>query len=135
MPGDRSSDPRNNPEMPSFVLVFAAPRAMFVAMPRVLLVLVLVTFTACAGGDGPPPPGGGFGAIGASCFAAYDCASGFCCKSPPCRGGMCTYACRDDFDCPPGARCDGGACFWACLRDTDCAIGQSCKKQHSVCQY
>ncbi|MFZ5894121.1 MAG: hypothetical protein ACOY0T_23880 [Myxococcota bacterium] len=104
-------------------------------MIRAAVLVLLGLVFACSGGDGPPPPRGGVYGIGALCSNPYDCGSGFCCKSPPCGGGMCTYACRDDFDCPNGARCDGGACFWACFDDRECAPRQSCKKQHTICQY
>ncbi|MGC4094936.1 MAG: hypothetical protein QM756_44865 [Polyangiaceae bacterium] len=98
------------------------------------VICALGAVSACAGGDGPPGGAPGY-QVGALCASDWDCATGYCCKAPPCRGGMCSYACRDDFDCPSGTRCDGGTCFWACAVDANCPIGQTCKKAHTVCQY
>jgi hypothetical protein len=89
----------------------------------------------CSSNDGPNYGGPGAIPMGGACYTVYDCATGYCCTSPPCRGGMCTYACRSDFDCPLGFGCDGGACFWNCRVDSECALGQTCKKAHSLCQY
>jgi hypothetical protein len=89
----------------------------------------------CNSNDGPTNVAPGMQQLGGACYSAYDCATGYCCVSPPCHGGMCTYACRGDADCPYGTRCDGGACFVVCYYDTDCAWGQTCKKGHTLCQY
>ncbi len=106
------------------------------ALWQTRLVLVAAWAVAgCSSHDGPVYAGPGAGSLDAPCYTSYDCATGFCCTSPPCRGGMCTYPCRSDPDCPYGMRCDGGACFFACLYDSDCAWGQTCKKGHTICQY
>ena len=89
----------------------------------------------CSSNDGPNYGGPGAIPMGGACYTVYDCATGYCCMGPPCHGGMCTYACRSDVDCPLGFGCDGGACFWNCRVDSDCAMGQTCKKGHSLCQY
>jgi hypothetical protein len=90
--------------------------------------------TAC-GDDHGPPTGNAALSIGAACYAPYNCATNYCCASPPCGGGMCTYPCRRDPECPYGTRCADGACFWACVTDRDCPLGESCKHAHTVCQY
>jgi len=100
-----------------------------------ILKLTFLLGLGCSSHDGPVYPAAGSLPMGGACYSAYDCATGFCCTSPPCHGGMCTYACRTDLDCPYGTRCDGGACFAVCFYDSDCAYGQTCKKAHSLCQY
>ena len=99
--------------------------------------LLLATWgiVGCSSNDGPRGVPPGALPMGGACYSAYDCATGYCCTSPPCGGGMCAYACRNDLDCPYGSRCDGGACFAVCYYDTDCGWGQTCKKGHTLCQY
>jgi hypothetical protein len=104
----------------------------------VVLLASLAWAAACGGDHGPPPgpggPGAGAEAVGAACYAPYNCASNYCCASPPCGGGMCTYPCQRDSDCPYGTLCADGACFWACASDANCAPGWACKHAHTVCQ-
>jgi hypothetical protein len=88
---------------------------------------------AACGDDDELGDWGPAASVGALCRAHADCATGFCCTSPPC-GGMCTYSCRHDVDCPYGTLCADGACFWACTDTLDCAPGYSCKHAHTVCQ-
>lgn len=88
---------------------------------------------ACADDDDGPDGWGPGADVGAPCSVHADCPTGTCCTSPPC-GGMCTYECRDDRDCPYGTLCEGGKCFWSCRSSYDCAPGYSCKHDHTVCQ-
>ncbi len=101
----------------------------------------LVVLSACGDDHGPPPGPYGNGpygnasqAVGAGCLGPYDCATSYCCVSPPCGGGMCTYPCQRDADCPYGTRCADNACFWACATDAQCGPGWTCKHAHTVCQ-
>jgi hypothetical protein len=76
------------------------------------------------------------GGVGAFCDVDRDCISGFCCtKESNCGGGMCTFACRGDRDCPPDMACEHDVCFFRCSSDRDCAVGQSCEHGHSVCEW
>jgi hypothetical protein len=93
----------------------------------------LTLLTAC-GDDHGPPTGSTVLSMGAVCYGPYQCATNYCCVSPPCGGGMCTYPCQRDADCPYGARCADNACFWACSTDAQCAPGWTCKHGHTVCQ-
>lgn len=102
---------------------------------RAPFLVCFALFVAC-GNDEEPRDGYGPGAIGAYCRSPYDCpVDAYCCVTPPCGGGSCTYACRSDLDCPYGSLCEGGACFLACRTDADCYAGQRCKHDHTVCQY
>jgi len=96
--------------------------------------LAVGSYAGCSS-DGPQGGNSPVIQMGGACYSPYDCATGYCCTSPACRGGMCTYACRTDYDCPNGSRCDGGSCFWSCVSDAQCAWGQTCKKAHTLCQY
>ena len=97
-------------------------------------ILAYLTLLAGCGDDHGPPAGSASQSVGAVCYAAYDCATSYCCVSPPCGGGMCTYPCQRDADCPYGLRCADNACFWACATDAQCAPGWTCKHAHTVCQ-
>lgn len=83
--------------------------------------------------DGPYPYGGGD--IGAPCRAHSDCVGAFCCTSPPCGHGTCSYRCAVDADCPYGALCEGDVCYWSCRSDVECLVGQHCKRDRGLCQY
>lgn len=55
----------------------------------------------------------GTGEFGDPCNGGYNCGSGFCVSDGD--DSFCSQSCRDDADCPDGARCDplsngGGAC-------------------------
>ncbi len=97
--------------------------------------MLTASLSACSSSDGPQYVGPTALQMGSLCNSAYECSTGFCCASPPCHGGMCTYACRNDLDCPYGTGCDGGACFWICVSDMDCSLSQTCKKGNTLCQY
>ncbi len=75
------------------------------------------------------------GGIGAFCDFDNDCIEGFCCDSANCGGGMCTYSCGDDLDCPSDMLCEHGNCFFACDFDADCADGQTCEHASTVCEW
>jgi Cys-rich repeat protein len=102
----------------------------------ILLCLSVNALSGCGDNNGPYE-GGNYpgGIVGAWCRANVDCSSGYCCTSPACGHGMCSYACRADIDCPAGARCEAGTCFLACAADYDCFEGQHCAHERTVCQY
>lgn len=96
---------------------------------------------------GPPvPPGGdcrynphcvpvgGLGGLGAYCNHNADCGSGHCCEKNECDGGMCTYECKGDPDCPAGTLCEHGVCLYACAGEADCAPEQKCEHR-GVCEW
>lgn len=98
--------------------------------------LSLAGVTACDDDSGPY--GDGYypgGVVGAFCQFDQDCSTAYCCRTPPCGHGMCSYACRADMDCPLGSLCEGGTCFLACRSDYDCLVGQHCAHGKTVCQY
>ena len=75
------------------------------------------------------------GEPGAECIDDRDC-FGFCCTDGSnCRGGMCTYACQNNEDCPRDMACEHDMCFFACEFDEDCAVGQSCEHGNTVCEW
>jgi hypothetical protein len=83
--------------------------------------------------DGPPPYGAyGFGAY---CGSDYDCGTGYCCESPACGHGTCSFHCDSDYDCPNGTLCEGHVCFVGCRNDADCYAPQRCKTPRGVCQF
>ncbi len=79
-----------------------------------------------------PECGGG---IGSNCRTSDDCSDGFCCDSGNCGGGMCTYRCDADRDCPVEMACEHGTCFFTCSSDDDCAPGMSCEHGDTVCEW
>lgn len=80
-----------------------------------------------------PSCGGG---VGSFCDHHDDCETGFCCNDDGnCRGGICTYTCRDDLDCPGDMRCEHDTCFFACDSNLDCAEGMSCEHDNTVCEW
>ncbi len=102
-------------------------------MKRLVVGFSIALLAAC--GDNGPPPGYAAGAVGAGCAADTQCPGGYCCRSGVCGGGMCTYHCGNNAQCPPGTLCADGACFWACSSDANCAAGQVCRHARTVCQY
>lgn len=84
----------------------------------------LITASACGGG----------GSLGYECRFNEDCGDGFCCESPQCAHGMCTYDCRDDRDCPSDMGCDHDVCFFRCAGDVDCPLPFHCEHKHSLCE-
>lgn len=102
---------------------------------RALFGVACLTLLGAGCSDDKFGPGDATYSLGAACYGPSDCATGFCCTSPPCGHGMCSYRCRSHLDCPAGSLCDAGVCFWACAIDADCGWNQSCKKAHTVCQY
>lgn len=76
------------------------------------------------------------GEPGSFCDTDRDCYAGICCtERANCGGGMCTYSCRDDRDCPPDMACEHDVCFFRCSSDRDCAVGQSCEHGNTVCEW
>ncbi|MGC4066626.1 MAG: hypothetical protein QM784_18720 [Polyangiaceae bacterium] len=104
---------------------------------RVLLLLsiTIAPMLSACDDDGPPPYGYGPQDYGALCYHHEDCATRFCCTSPPCGHGTCSYHCAIDADCPSGMACDAGVCFFTCRVDGECWDGQHCKRDRWVCQY
>jgi len=72
---------------------------------------------------------------GGFCEDERDCRAGTCCTSNNCGGGMCTYTCDEDVDCPPTMRCKHDTCFYACESDLDCASGMSCEHDNTICEW
>lgn len=64
-----------------------------------------------------------------------DCAEGICCDSDNCGGGMCTYSCDHDEDCPPTMACEHHVCVYMCDSDADCASGWECEHDNTVCEW
>lgn len=75
------------------------------------------------------------GQIGGDCEDGGECFEGECCRDKNCGGGMCTFACKDDVDCPEGMACEHSYCFFTCSRDEDCGPGQSCEHKNTICEY
>jgi hypothetical protein len=71
------------------------------------------------------------GGPGGLCSDAWDCATELCCDLAECGGGMCTFACGGDTDCPSPMRCQLGYCFYDCTSAEDCADDMLC--QEGVC--
>ncbi len=74
------------------------------------------------------------GRAGAFCNNDRDC-RGTCCTTGNCGGGMCTYSCFDDRDCPSDMGCEHNVCFYYCRYDDDCAVGQRCEHDNTVCEW
>lgn len=75
------------------------------------------------------------GRAGAFCESDREC-RGFCCTDGAnCGGGMCTYACDIDEDCPFDMGCEHNVCFYLCDDDLDCAEGQRCEHGNTVCEW
>ncbi|HEY5958337.1 MAG TPA: hypothetical protein VIV60_17355 [Polyangiaceae bacterium] len=106
---------------------------MNIVKPLYPLAILTILAVGCSDDDNPYPYG--VAGIGAYCQVNYDCADGFCCTSPPCGHGMCSYRCAASADCPYGALCDGGVCYSRCQSDPDCYVGQHCKPGKFICQY
>ena len=107
----------------------------------------IVCVGAC-GGDPSPYYGGGDvnlecrespadcdGDVGGACGDDFDCFDGVCCSDKNCGGGMCTYLCDGDLDCPGGMACEHGYCFFECDGDGDCGPGQKCEHGKTICEY
>jgi hypothetical protein len=92
--------------------------------------LVLAATTACDDNDNVSPYET---SVGLACRGDVDCAPGVSCEHGKEFGdGMCTYPCRDHFDCPGGSACvdvSGGSCLVACVDDSWCNPGFHCKKR------
>ena len=77
----------------------------------------------------------GSGGIGSFCNNDAECFNSECCESDNCGGGMCTFRCDHDVDCPAEMLCEHGTCFFICNSDLDCANGQSCEHGNTVCEW
>jgi hypothetical protein len=119
-------------------------------LPRLLvrhawLVAILAGLFSCGDDDGyygsyeecRHQPGLCAGGVGALCGSSLDCGGGsHCCRGrKECGGGMCTFACRGDYDCPWGTACEHEVCLFVCRSDFDCAPGQHCGHGHTVCEW
>lgn len=93
--------------------------------PRVLVVFLgLMLATACGGNS----VGNDGDLVGGSCRDSGNCAD-ICLSGGDWPEGMCSVACRDDFDCPSETACiddEGGVCLLLCDFDTDCRRGYEC---------
>ena len=94
----------------------------------------LLAVAGCAPAHCRYDPGCG-GGVGATCDNDSQCATGWCCDSGNCGGGMCTYSCRDDLDCPSDMLCEHDTCFFNCASDEDCAVGMSCEHGQTICEW
>jgi hypothetical protein len=89
-----------------------------------LLLLLSMVASACGDDDGDHR-----GSFGDGCADDRDCAER-CVKGGDWPGGMCTYRCNEDRDCPPGTACvdkEGGVCAFTCSRSGDCPAGYGCR--------
>jgi len=91
---------------------------------------------------GPPPigdcrfdPNCGSGGIGAYCGRDSDCFDNHCCKKDECDGGMCSFECDNDGQCPRGMLCEHKTCFFVCGANGECGPGQECKHGGRVCEW
>lgn len=75
------------------------------------------------------------GGLGGSCRGNVDCFEGSCCTAKHCGGGMCTFSCNTDNQCPIDMACEHNVCLFMCRDDFDCAVGQRCEHAHSVCEW
>ena len=117
----------------SIVRAFSSPtRALLLAA------FALVGGAALGVACGPPDcrydPNCGGGSIGAFCSNNAQCFDGYCCGKNECNGGMCTFQCDGDVECPAGMLCQHGACFFACANNADCLPDQKCKHDR-VCEW
>jgi len=80
-------------------------------------------------------PGDCEGDVGGDCASTDDCSDGLCCRDKNCGGGMCTYSCGNNGDCPSSMLCEHGYCFFTCGADRNCGPGQSCEHGETVCEY
>lgn len=102
--------------------------------------LVLGTEVACA--DPPTAmdsssgadPMRGMKAITELCASDAECASGECCTTENCGGGMCTQTCATDNDCPAGTLCEHQVCFAACSSDAECPHAWLCTHMATICE-
>lgn len=75
------------------------------------------------------------GQAGASCSSNFDCQESCCQDSNNCAGGMCSFSCEDDTQCPADMACEHNICFYRCTQDVDCAPGQSCEHDNTLCEW
>ncbi|MCA9717360.1 MAG: hypothetical protein H6713_41640 [Myxococcales bacterium] len=112
-------------------------------LPRILLgvasILLIGGLLGAACGDPYTDcrfdPHCGSGGIGSFCNNDAECFNSECCESDNCGGGMCTFRCDHDVDCPAEMLCEHGTCFFICNSDLDCANGQSCEHGNTVCEW
>jgi hypothetical protein len=102
---------------------------------------MLVAMVGSSGCGGPSSnkcrfhPEACHGAAGALCESDHECGAGtYCCTENDCGGGMCTFDCDHDHDCPGDMLCDNNLCFYACDSDADCAPTMKCS-HNDVCKY
>ena len=82
-----------------------------------VIAFVLVAGVVSCGDDDD-----GGGDVGAPCRDDFDC-DGRCVRGGDWPGGMCTYSCDFDGDCPDHTACveeDGGVCAVVCGDTEDC---------------
>jgi hypothetical protein len=106
------------------------------------LPLALLVASGCDDDDYPYgtgcrfDPADCYGGPGGFCDRNADCESEFCCTDQSnCGGGMCTWRCANDGDCPRDMACEHDLCFYRCASDADCAVGQSCEHGRTVCEW
>jgi hypothetical protein len=82
----------------------------------VLVLALLAAPGGCVGDDDD------FDDVGTPCSDSEDC-TGRCVRGPGWPGGMCTYECGSDEDCPRGSACiaaEGGICAVTCENNDHC---------------
>lgn len=105
------------------------------------MLIAMIGPTGCGGGASSDKcrlyPEDCRGAAGTLCNDDRDCNGGLecCTDNNNCGGGMCTFECQDDRDCPIDMLCQHDLCFYACNSDDDCADSMSCEHGNTVCEY
>ena len=86
-----------------------------------LIAALVVALAAGCGGSGVGADGV---AVGAACSGDGDCERRCVLGDSHYPGGMCTFACSTDADCPIGTSCiddEGGICAVNCVQPADCS--------------
>jgi hypothetical protein len=85
-------------------------------------VLAMLLFAAALAASGCDDDDDHYGDTGAPCDDDEQCMDR-CARGPDWPGGMCTYECNTDEDCPGGTACvdrSGGVCAVLCEVNDDC---------------